>query len=542
MKSDNLISREYEAKHIENIASNFNIPKDELFLYGPNMAKVNSTYIGDKKGDLILVTSTSPNKKGIGKTTLSIGLNDALNAIGKKSIVCLREPSLGPVFGMKGGACGGGYSQVYPIEKINLHFTGDIHALTTVNNLISAVLDNLLYQGNDLNIDKDTISFKRVIDINDRTLREITIAQNKKTNGIERDDSFQITVASEIMAILALCNNLEDFANKVEQITIAKSNDGKDIKIKDLDMAGSIAVLMEQAINPNIVQTLESNLAFIHAGPFANIAHGTNSLIATKMALSLSDYTVVEAGFGSDLGAEKFLNLVSTYDNIDVKHIVLVTSIGSLKEYSKDDDLSQGIENNLRRHINHLNKYNIDLTLTINKHDTDTIEEIEMITSWCEKNNVKCVVNEVYKKGSKGGIDLANLIVNTKVKQKSKKIYTLEDGIEEKISKVVKDVYGAKGYELSEIAKEKIEEIKQGKYKNYPICFAKTPMSFSDDANNKELKDEFIITITDVKVQSGAKFIVLYANNVLTLPGLSKEANVHKIKYDYKNKEVEGLS
>ncbi len=542
MKSDNLISREYAAKPIEDIANNFNIPKEELFLYGPYMAKVNSDYKGNSNGDLVLVTSTSPNKRGIGKTTLSIGLNDALNNIGKKSIVCLREPSLGPVFGMKGGACGGGHSQVYPIENINLHFTGDIHALTTVNNLISAVLDNLLYQDNDLNIDKDSICFKRVIDINDRTLREITIAQNKKTNGIQREDSFQITVASEIMAILALCKNLEDFVNRVEEIVVAYTFDKQEIKIKDLNMAGSIAVLMEQAINPNIVQTLEGNLAFIHAGPFANIAHGTNSLIATKMALSLSDYTVVEAGFGSDLGAEKFLNLVSPQGDLKVKHIVLVTTVGSLKEYSSNEDLSEGIENNLKRHINHLNKYNIDLTLTINKHDTDTNQEIEMIISWCKDNSVKCVVNEVYKKGSKGGIELANLIVNSDVKKDSKRIYDLKDEIEEKISKVVKDVYGAKGYELSEIAKEKIEDIKNSESKDYPICFAKTPMSFSDDAKNKELKEEFLITITDVKVQSGAKFIVLYANNVLTLPGLSKTANVHKIKYDYKNKEVEGLS
>ncbi len=542
MKTDNQISREYIAKDIKTIAQKFEIPKEELYLYGSNMAKVNYDFKGNKNGNLILVTSTSPNKRGIGKTTLSIGLNDALNSIGKKSLVCLREPSLGPVFGMKGGACGGGYSQVYPIENINLHFTGDLHALTTVNNLVAAVLDNLLYQDNVLNIDKKTICFKRVIDINDRTLRDITIAQKKETNGIEREDSFQITVASEIMAILALCSSLEDFVNRVEDIIIAYTNDKKDIRIRDLNMAGSIAVLMEQAINPNIVQTLESNLAFIHAGPFANIAHGTNSLLATKMALSLSDYTVVEAGFGSDLGAEKFLNLVAPEGDLKVKHIVLVTTISSLKEYSIKEDLKEGIENNLRRHINHLKQYNIDLIVTINKHEIDDIKEIEMLISWCEKNGVKCVVNEVYKKGSQGGVDLANTIVNSSNKKTSTVIYKKEDNIEEKILKVVTNVYGAKGYELSDEAKDIIEEIQKKDFKDYPICFAKTPMSFSDDAKNKELKEDFYIKITDIKIQSGAKFIVLYANNVLTLPGLSKAANVHKIKYNYKTKEVEGLS
>ncbi len=541
MKSDNLISREYKAKDIELIAKKFDIPLEELFLYGKHMAKVNYSYKGNKNGRLVLVTSTSPNKKGIGKTTLSIGLNDALNKSNKKSIVCLREPSLGPVFGMKGGACGGGYSQIYPIEKINLHFTGDLHAITTVNNLIAAVLDNLLYQENPLNIDKDTICFKRVIDINDRTLRDITIAQKKKTNGITREDSFQITVASEIMAILALCDSLEDFVNKVEDIVIAYTYDKKEIRIKDLNMSGSIAVLMEQAINPNIVQTLEGNLAFVHAGPFANIAHGTNSILATKMALSLSDYTVVEAGFGSDLGAEKFLNLVAPRQNLKVDHIVLVTSIASLKEYSNNDDLISGIENNLKRHIKHLKQYNIDLVVTINKHLEDSQRDIDTLLLWCDKNNINCVVNEVFKKGSKGGLDLANLIINSNTTN-NKTIYQKKDEIEEKIKKVITNVYGAKNYELSEIAQEKIDKIKDSTYSDFPICFAKTPMSFSDDSSNKELKEEFVIKITDIKIQTGAKFIVLYANNVLTLPGLSNNANVHKIKYDYKNKEVEGLS
>lgn len=542
MKSDNQISREYEALKIDKVAESFGIPKDQLFSYGPYIAKVDNDFIGEKKGKLILVTSTSPNKRGIGKTTLSIGLNDAINKLGKKSIVCLREPSLGPVFGMKGGACGGGYSQVYPINNINLHFTGDIHALTTVNNLISAVIDNILYQGNELNIDKESISFKRAIDINDRTLRDIEIAQKKKVNGISRSDSFQITVASEIMAILALCDNLEDFVKKVEEITIAKTIDKKDIRIKDLNMSGSIAVLMEQAINPNIVQTLEGNLAFVHAGPFANIAHGTNSLIASKKAISLSDYTIVEAGFGSDLGAEKFLNLVAPYGNLDVAHIVLVTTISSLKEYSYDESLLEGIENNLKRHVEHLQKYNINITVAVNKHDSDKDEELSIIKEWCEKEQVACEINEVYKKGSEGGLLLAKKIINQKPKGNSKKLYEKEESFEEKIQKIVSNVYGAKTFELSERAQEKLKEIKLKNYDKYPLCVAKTPMSLTNDAKIKVIKEEFVIKIDDIKVQTGAGFIVVYTNNILTLPGLSKEANVHKIEYNYNNKEVEGLS
>ncbi len=541
MKSDNQISQQYKPKKIIDVAKELQIKKEQVYNYGSYMCKIDSSVRGNKKSKLILVTSTSPNKSGIGKTTLSIGLNDSLNSLGKKSIVCLREPSLGPVFGLKGGACGGGYSQVYPIDDINLHFTGDNHAITTLNNLIASVIDNHIYQGNELNINKDNILFKRCLDINDRVLRDITIAQKKAINGVQREDGFILTVATELMAILGLSENLEDFTNKVEQIIIGYNNDNKPVYVKDLNMRGSIAVLIKNAIKPNLVQTLHGNPAIIHTGPFANIAHGTNSLIATKIARSLSDYTVIEAGFGSDLGAEKFLNLVCTKGDFLVDSIVLVTTIKSLKEYSENNNLYEGIKNNLKRHLDHLKKYNIDLFITLNHHEDDSKEDVNILTDWLVKHNYKYSINKSFQKGQLGAIDLAKQIINSEHQNNVTKIYELSDSLNTKINKVVKKVYGAKGYKVDDNIKQVFEKVEQT-YPNYPICFAKTPMSFSDNKDNKTLEDDFEITITNIKVQNGAKFVILYAGNILMMPGLGKEPNVNKIEYDFKNNEPIGLS
>ncbi|MFV0288646.1 MAG: formate--tetrahydrofolate ligase [Mycoplasmatales bacterium] len=541
MKSDNQISKEYKARPIKDVAKELGIPENETYNFGPYITKVNGKLRGNKQGKLVLITSTSPNSRGVGKTTLAIGLNDALNQLGESSIVCVREPSLGPVFGTKGGACGGGYSQVYPVEDINLHFTGDFHAITTLNNTIAATIDNHLHQGNELNLDKDNILFKRCVDINDRTLRNILLAQGSTANGVERNEGFTITAASEIMATIGICTSLEDFTNRVEDIIIGYTKEGKEVYVKDLKIRGAIAVLMKTAINPNLVQTLSGNAAFLHAGPFANIAHGTNSLIATKMAVSMSDYTVVEAGFGTELGAEKFLNLVSKAAEFNVSHVVVVTTIPCLQEYSAKKDVKEGIKN-LKQHIDHIKSYGIDFTVTLNKHETDTEEELEFVTKWLSDNNYNFAINEVFTKGAEGGIELAKKVMNANNDKIPTPLYELADSIEDKIFNVVTKAYGATGYNLTEEAKEQLQQIKTTQYKDYPICISKTPMSLSDDPKNRFTKEPFAINITGLKVYAGAKFIVIYCGNVLTMPGLGKVPNIMNIKYDFETEEIEGLS
>lgn len=541
MLNDYEISKLYNASNIEDIYKKLNIDESKTYQYGKYIAKIDEEFRGEKKGKLVLVTSTSPNKAGIGKTTVTIGLSDSINNLMKTSIACIREPSLGPVFGLKGGASGGGYSQAYPMDEINLEFTGDFHAITSINNLISSAIDNCLFYNNELNIDKDNIYFTRAIDINDRSLRNIKVGNN--FNNINRKENFKLTPASEIMAILALSDGFNDFLNRVENITFAKTKDGKLLKVKDLNIIGSIAALAKKLINPNLVQSLKGNPIFIHGGPFANIAHGTNTIIADNLALSLSDYVITEAGFGSDMGAEKFMNLVAQTANLEVSGIVLVTTINSLKEYSENSLLKEGVSN-LINHIKHLKKYNTNLIVTLNKYTTDTEEEIKFLEQVCIENTVDFEVNDFFTNPkSNKECKLTKKVINFENNNSVSYAYKLEDKLEDKINKVVTEVYNGCAYQVADDVKKKIQEISENEeYTKYPICFAKNPTTFSGDVQDKFKIDGYEILITDVLVQTGAKFIVLYVNEVLTLPGLGKEANMHKIKYNKDTKEIEGLS
>lgn len=536
MKTDLEIAQETQIENIEIIAKKARIDSEYLELYGKSKAKVNLK-IMDKlstkqDGKLILVTAINPTKAGEGKSTTTIGLCDGFSRLNKMVIGCLREPSLGPVFGLKGGATGGGYSQVLPMEEINLHFTGDMHAITTANNLVSACLDNSIYQGNPLNIDPEKVVWKRCLDMNDRTLREITIGQGSKVNGIERKDGFVITVATEIMAILCLSVSLKDFEEKVSRAVVAYTFDNEPVTIGDLKIQGALSLIMKEAIKPNLVQTLEHTPVLIHGGPFANIAHGCNSLIATKMALKLSDYVVTEAGFGADLGAEKFLDIKCRLGNLKPNAVVLVATIRALKMHGgveaenlaeeNMDALMNGVQN-LQKHIESINEYGIPYIIAINRFAKDTQKELNALMNWCKEQGHPVEISDGWANGGKGMEDLAQAVVHLCEKPSNyHPIYDVNASIEEKIKAIVTKIYGGSDVEYTQEAIEQIAKMKKHGWDKLPICMAKTPSSLTDDAKIVGRPEGFKIHVREVKVSAGAGFLVVMTGNVLTMPGLPK--------------------
>lgn len=539
------IARNTRLKKIKDIADIIDIDDDYLELYGKYKAKINLDIlkgIKDKQdGKLILVTSINPTPLGEGKTTISIGLTDGLNSIGKKTIAALREPSLGPVFGIKGGATGGGYSQVAPMEDINLHFTGDIHAITSANNLLAAIIDNHIFNGNELGFER--VTWKRCVDLNDRQLRKINTGLSGEKNLVPREDGFDISVASEIMAVFCLSNNIYELRDKIGNIIVGYNKNNEPIKASQLNAQGALSVLLKDAINPNLVQTLENNPVIIHGGPFANIAHGCNSIIATKLALKLGDYVVTEAGFGADLGAEKFFDIKCRKTNLKPNAVVCVATIKALKyhggmpkELIQNEDieaLKLGSEN-IIKHIDNLkNKFGLNVIVAINKYSHDTEKEIQTLKDILDKNGVELSLVESWEKGSDGSKDLANKIVELCEKTSELKYaYNLNDTIKEKIEKVSINIYGATDVEYTTKAEEKIKEIENLGYSNLPICIAKTQYSFSDDAKNLQCKEPFNIHIEDVILKTGAGFIVIITGKIMTMPGLPKTPAAEKIDID----------
>ncbi len=543
MKTDIEIAREKELIPIEKIAKKIGIKKENLEMYGKYKAKIEMPQDVKPKAKLILVTSTNPTPYGEGKTTMSIGIADALWKLKKKALVTLREPSLGPVFGMKGGATGGGYAQVVPMDDINLHFTGDIHAITTCNNLLCAAIDNHLFQGNELDIDENTICFPRAMDMNDRSLRNITIGKGK-TN-FERNDSFVITVASEIMAIFCLSKDLMDLKKRLGNILIAFNKKGNPVYAKDLQIEGAMALLLKDAIKPNLVQTLEGNPAIIHGGPFANIAHGCNSLIATKLSLSLADYVVTEAGFGSDLGAEKFLDLKCQLGNLKPDVIVVNATIRSIKYNGlcpKEDlytpniqYIETGIEN-LLVHIENMKKVSNHVIVCLNHFYKDTEQEIKYVKEKVEAMEVPFHISYAFEKGGEGSLDLAQEIISQCKKESTfKPIYSLSDSIQDKIKKVATEIYRANDIIYTNEALESLKRIEKIADKNIPICIAKTQYSLSDDPKKLGHPKDFSVTVRDLKLCSGAGFIVVYMGNIMTMPGLSKEPAYKLMDIDENN-------
>ena len=553
MKTDIQIAQEAKMENILNIAKKIGLSEDDIEMYGKYKAKVNLDVLEkskDKKdGKLILVTAITPTPAGEGKSTVSVGLTQALNKIGKNSIAALREPSLGPVFGIKGGATGGGYSQVVPMEDINLHFTGDLHAIGTAHNLISACIDNHIHSGNALNIDVTKVTWKRVVDMNDRALRDIVIGLGGKANGIPRESSFQITVASEIMAALCLANSLMDLKDRIKNMIFGFSTDGHALKVGDLHIEGAVTVLLKDAIKPNLVQTLENTPVFIHGGPFANIAHGCNSLIATKLALKLSDYVVTEAGFAADLGAEKFLDIKCRQGGLKPNCIVVVATIRALKHHGGASDLKvedlialeKGIAN-LDKHIENMKKYGTSVVVAINKFITDTDKEVALIKEHCEKIGVPVALCEVWEKGGNGGIDLANIVVEeiTKEQDNYTPLYDTDLPTKEKIEIICKDIYGASGVEFSDAALKMLKTIENLGYDKLPICMSKTQKSLSDNPSLIGRPENFVVKINELRISAGAGFIVAMAGSIIDMPGLPKKPAAELIDIDEKGK-IEGL-
>ena len=550
MKSDFQISNECEKKHIAEVAGKLGIKEEDLILYGNHKAKIQTKNIKKDINDdakLVLVTSINPTSSGEGKSTVTIGLSDGLNRIGKKSCVALREPSLGPVLGRKGGAAGGGYAQVVPMEDINLHFTGDMHAITTAHNAIAVLVNNHVFQGNELEIDK--IVFNRVMDMNARDLRHIKV--NAGTD-LERLDGFDITVASEIMAILCLSEGLGDLKEKLSNILVAYNKKGEPVYLKDLKIEGVITSLLKDAIKPNIVQTLENNPAIIHGGPFANIAHGCNSILATKTALKFADYVITEAGFGADLGAEKFLNIKCRKAGLKPKAAVVVATVKALKLHGDIEEkdlkeenleaLAKGVQN-LEKHIENLRKFNLPIVVALNVFVTDTEKELAFLENWAKEQGVEFSRTEVWEKGGLGGIDLAEKVVKA-VEENDKELQLLykdEASITEKIETVCREIYGADGVNFSDEVKAEIERIERLGFKHLPVCMAKTPASLTDNAKIKGRPTGFNITINDVKLRSGAGFVVAYANKVLTMPGLPKVPSALNIDIDEETETIIGI-
>ena len=547
------IARGVKLEKITKIAEKNGIDEDYLEVYGKYKAKISSDFIkkveNNENGKLVLVTAINPTPLGEGKTTVAIGLSDALNRIGKKSVLALREPSLGPVFGIKGGATGGGYAQVAPMEDINLHFTGDIHAITSANNLLAAMIDNHIYFGNKLGFKK--VIWKRCVDLNDRALRDVEIGLSKEKRMKPREDGFDISVASEIMAIFCLANDIKDLERRLGNIIVGYNEDDKPIFAKDLNAQGALTVLLKDAINPNIVQTLEHNLAIVHGGPFANIAHGCNSIIATKLALKLGDYVITEAGFGADLGAEKFVNIKCRKAGLQPSVAVCVATLKALKYHggAKQSECSEenvealeiGIEN-LIRHIDNIkNKYGLSPIVAINKYKDDSQKEIDVLQEKLKELNIDLSLTEVWAKGGEGAVDLAEKVVKlAETNNKINFIYNDNDSIKTKIEKVAKEVYGAEGVEFEETASDEIARIEKMGYGHYPVCIAKTQYSFSDDAKKLLCDKPFKIHIKEVIVKNGAEFVVIKTGKIFTMPGLPEVPSAEKIRID-ENGEIEGI-
>ncbi len=555
MKTDIEIARETSLKKIEDIASNIGVPTDEINNYGKYIAKLPLSLIDEekiKKSNLILVTAITPTKAGIGKTTVSIGLSLGLNRIGKKAIVALREPSLGPCFGMKGGAAGGGYSQVLPMENINLHFTGDFHAITSAHNMITALLDNYIYHNRKTGLALKEIKWKRVLDVNDRSLRNVVTGLGGSANGLPTESGFDITPASEIMAILCLSKDLDDLRRRVGNILLGYTFDDQPLTVNDLGIAGAITVLLKDAIQPNLVQTTENTAAFVHGGPFANIAHGCNSLIATKMALSYGDYVITEAGFGADLGAEKFFDIKCRKGGLSPKLTVVVATAQSLKLHGgvpEDKIKEQNIEGlkngllNLDKHIENLKLFGQQVIVTFNRFASDTDEEIALVAEHCKELGVGFCMNNVFADGGKGAEELAKLVVETIEKTPSeplKFIYENEDSVRTKIDKVAKQIYGAKDIAYSIIALKKIKQIESLGISHYPICIAKTQYSFSADPKAYGVAKDFDLNVRDIIINNGAEMIVVIMGDIMRMPGLPKNPQAQNI--DIVNGNIEGLS
>jgi len=558
VKSDIEIARKAKMRPIKDILSKIKVPDSSKAFspMGRHIAKINLKYLDSikkkKDGNLILVTAITPTPAGEGKTTVSVGLNDGLNKIGKKSIVCLREPSLGPSFGMKGGAAGGGYAQVVPMEQINLHFTGDFHAITSAHNLLSALIDNHIYWGNKLNIDDKNIVWKRVMDMNDRALRAININTKGASKNFPREDGFDITVASEVMAIFCLSNNLKDLEKKIGNITIAYNKNGKPVYAKDLNAQGPMTVLLKDAIRPNVTQTLENNPAFIHGGPFANIAHGCNSVIATKSALKLSDYVVTEAGFGADLGAEKFLDIKCRKANLKPSCVVVVATVRALKMHGgvekedlkkeNTDAVKKGLVN-LERHINNIKKFGLEPVVAINHFALDTKAEIKIISDFCKKLGIEVSECTHWSNGGKGTKDLAKKVVKTCKKSKKnnfKFLYNEKLSLWNKIEIIAKEIYRANKITSDEKIKGELKKFEDNGYGNLPVCIAKTQYSFSVDPKLKGAPSNHEIPIREVRLSSGAEFIVVICGSIMTMPGLPKTPAADSIKLNNKG-EIEGL-
>ena len=550
MKSDFQISNECEKKHIAEVAAKLGLREEDLILYGNYKAKIQTKNIKhDIKEDakLILVTAINPTSSGEGKSTVTIGLSDALNKLGKKSCVALREPSLGPVLGRKGGAAGGGYAQVVPMEEINLHFTGDMHAITTAHNAIAVLVNNHVFQGNELDIDK--IVFNRVMDMNARDLRHIKV--NAGTE-LEREDGFDITVASEIMAILCLSEGIADLKEKLRNILVAYNTKGEPIYLKDLKIEGVITSLLKDAIKPNIVQTLENNPAIIHGGPFANIAHGCNSILATKTALKYADYVITEAGFGADLGAEKFLNIKCRKAGLKPKAAVVVATVKALKLHGNIEEKDLKEENiealaagvaNLEKHVENMKKYNLPVVVALNVFVTDTEKELAFLEEWAANQGVELSRTEVWEHGGAGGLDLAEKVIRSidNNKEDLRLLYSDETPIAEKIEIICREMYGADGVNLTDEVKTEIARIEELGFGGLPVCMAKTPASLTDNAKIKGRPTGFKITINDVKLRSGAGFVVAYANKVLTMPGLPKVPSALNIDIDEETETILGI-
>ena len=554
MLTDIEIIKQSKMVPIKTLTDKYGILDEELYQYGNYMAKIELSCLNrlqkKKDGKLILVSAITPTPTGEGKSTTTIGLVDSMNKIGKCCLGALREPSLGPVFGVKGGAAGGGYAQVNPMVDLNLHFTGDLHAMTTANNLVSACIDNHIYQGNKLGIDPNNISWKRCMDLNDRALRKVEVGMSSKKE-VARYDYFNITVASEIMAILCLSTSLADLRNRLDNSLIAYTFDGKPVYIKDLGITGSLMVLLKQAIKPNVIQTLENNMVLVHGGPFANIAHGCNSILATKLALKLADYVVTEAGFGADLGAEKFLDIKCREAHLNPSLVVLVATIKALKYHGgvaiKDlkeenvDALKKGLEN-LDKHLETIRTFGLPCVVAINKFLTDTDNEIKVLLDWAKERNVEVSLSEVYAKGGEGGIDLANKVVKVLDKDNAKysPLYNMNDSIKDKVLKIAKAAYGADDVIYNDIAKAKLEELEKTDAKGYYVCMAKTPNSLSDDPKVIGRPRNFNISVKDIRISTGSRFVIILTGDIMTMPGLSKEPMATKIDMS-DTEEVFGL-
>lgn len=550
------IAQKAKMEKINVIAQKIGLTEDDYEQYGKYKAKVNLDVLekneNKKDGKLILVTAVTPTPPGEGKSTVSVGLTQALNRFGYKSIAALREPSLGPVFGIKGGATGGGMSQVVPMEDINLHFTGDLHAISTAHNLISACIDNHLNHGNELDIDVNNISWKRVVDMNDRALRDVVIGMGGRLNGIPRESSFQITVASEIMAIFCLATSITDLKERIGEIVFAYNRKGEVLKVKDLKIEGAVTALLKDAIKPNLVQTLENTPVFIHGGPFANIAHGCNSVLATKMALKLSDYVVTEAGFAADLGAEKFLDIKARKANLEPNTIVIVATVRALKHHGGDKDLKdENIETltkglvNLEKHIENMKKYNVPVVVAINKFITDTDKEIDTIREFCNKLDAKVALCEIWEKGGEGGKELVEKVIeaiekNEKSDIKFAPLYDLELTVQEKVEKIAKEIYGADGVDFTAKAISNIKKYEEYGYDKLPICVSKTQKSLSDDPKLLGRPTGFKITINEVRLSAGAGFLVAMAGTIIDMPGLPKKPAAELIDVDA-NGVISGL-